>query len=408
MGHQFYGDIKLLGEVFEGENTEASGKYSHAEGSGTTASGDFSHAEGNNTTASGYGSHTEGNNTEASGINAHAEGQSTKAIGPRSHAEGISTTSNGEASHAEGINTHAKHLGSHTEGLGTISGAEHQTVVGAYNAVTGTGSDKQGAKPDALFVVGAGAGDNPEDRKDAFAVEDGRYHFNDKVVTAAQIGALSDYNSALTIEQRLTQLGFKKGDIVLCGTTYSPNADTAKDATQGLFKMGRYVIGKLKLTNVFLDYFEVRNGLGTIPSGFRPAKTEYVYLIGGDKSNMDSMSFGAAIRYAIQPDGTVTGDTIIEDAASTIRSVEMCFGYEAISENVAVVTKVESVRIQDRTYIRFYLSLSKEQYEQYNYARWDNKDFTLYDGASAGYYFQYNANSTILVNPEVGDIITLY
>ena len=49
----------------EGDNTTASGTYSHAEGCGTTASGDSSHAEGYYTTASGAFSHAGGSNTKA-------------------------------------------------------------------------------------------------------------------------------------------------------------------------------------------------------------------------------------------------------------------------------------------------------------------------------------------------------
>ena len=53
-------NINLRGSVAEGDNTTASGYYSHAEGSGTTASGFGSHAEGSNTIASSDYQHAQG------------------------------------------------------------------------------------------------------------------------------------------------------------------------------------------------------------------------------------------------------------------------------------------------------------------------------------------------------------
>ena len=81
-------NIKLTGNVAEGNFTAASGHYSHAEGCNTTASGDYSHAEGLNTTALGDYSHAEGHRTRASGLCSHTEGLNTTASGSYSHVQG--------------------------------------------------------------------------------------------------------------------------------------------------------------------------------------------------------------------------------------------------------------------------------------------------------------------------------
>ena len=95
-------NIKLNGNVAEGNNTTASGDYSHVEGDYTTASGDYSHAEGYRTTASGKYSHAEGRFTTASGIGSYAEGHHTIASGSHSHAEGGYTTASSNYQHAQG------------------------------------------------------------------------------------------------------------------------------------------------------------------------------------------------------------------------------------------------------------------------------------------------------------------
>ena len=86
----------------EGNNTIASGSYSHAEGSNTQATGNSSHAEGSGSIAEGNYSHTEGRTTKATGGGSHAEGYATTASGTYSHAEGTSTIAEGNYAHAEG------------------------------------------------------------------------------------------------------------------------------------------------------------------------------------------------------------------------------------------------------------------------------------------------------------------
>ena len=100
----------------EGQNTTASGDYSHAEGSTTTASGDYSHAEGTGTIASKNSTHAEGQGTKANGIISHAEGWSTIASGEEQHVQGrfnIEDTSN-QYSHIVGNGSIAGRSNAHT------------------------------------------------------------------------------------------------------------------------------------------------------------------------------------------------------------------------------------------------------------------------------------------------------
>ena len=120
------------GALMEGNSTNASGSYSHAEGGYTTASGEDSHAEGYYTYASGFHSHAEGWYTTAYGSDSHAEGWYTLASGRYSHAGGRETTASGHASFAEGSNTISSGLYSHAEGLNTCASGAGSHAEGGY------------------------------------------------------------------------------------------------------------------------------------------------------------------------------------------------------------------------------------------------------------------------------------
>lgn len=151
----------------EGNDTTASGNYSHAEGRATTASSNATHAEGYSTTASGVYAHAEGYNTTASKECAHAEGYGTTASGTRSHAEGYSTTASGDCAHTEGQNTTAGGNRSHAEGNYTTANGYcahasgcyttanyYQTVVGRYNVDKGSTSSY--TTDSGYLIVGCG------------------------------------------------------------------------------------------------------------------------------------------------------------------------------------------------------------------------------------------------------------
>ena len=126
----------------EGINTSASGIWSHAEGDRTKSSGKSSHAEGSQTTAAGESSHTEGagTSTTATAKGAHAEGINTTASEKRAHAEGFGTTASGDSAHAEGYQTTAFGANSHSEGRSTYAGGGRSHVEGC-GTVTGTGKE---------------------------------------------------------------------------------------------------------------------------------------------------------------------------------------------------------------------------------------------------------------------------
>jgi len=154
------------GGIAEGQNTTASGLYSHAEGysslasgedshaeggvesdglSGGTAEGSGSHAEGGATTASGYVSHAEGYGTISSNVGSHAEGNSSVASGFASHAEGYFTTANGTQSHAEGSSTTAVGAFTHSEGSNTIASGSYSHSEGDTTFAFGNASHAEGS-----------------------------------------------------------------------------------------------------------------------------------------------------------------------------------------------------------------------------------------------------------------------
>ena len=124
--------------ITAGGTGNASGYIRTGQKSGTTVSLKAT-CEGNDTTASGVYSHAEGYNTTASKECAHAEGYGTTASGTRSHAEGNYTTANGYCAHASGCYTTANY---------------YQTVVGRYNVDKGSTSSY--TTDSGYLIVGCG------------------------------------------------------------------------------------------------------------------------------------------------------------------------------------------------------------------------------------------------------------
>ena len=136
----------------EGNETQASVDYSHAEGQKTVASGLNSHAEGYNTKAKSSNSHAEGQETAAVGNNSHAEGFKTHANKDNSHAEGRATVADGDASHAEGDETQASGKWSHAEGYMSLSEGIASHAEGQYTTASGDYSHAEGTSTRALYI----------------------------------------------------------------------------------------------------------------------------------------------------------------------------------------------------------------------------------------------------------------
>ena len=169
-----------------GDETTASGAYSHAEGLNTTASGNFSHAECWITTATGEGSHAEGHETTASGAYSHAEGHQNTASEYGSHTEGALNTASGYNSHAEGNSTTASGYASHTEGYNTTA-LDNQHAQGHFNnTTTATDNSVQGTSTGTAFVIGNGTG---ESSSNAFRVTGNGYVY----ATNATVQTGADY-----------------------------------------------------------------------------------------------------------------------------------------------------------------------------------------------------------------------
>ena len=158
-----------INSTAEGQDTTASGNYSHTEGYSTTASGNVSHAEGKGTTASNYCAHAEGYSTTVSGECAHAEGNKTTASGKNSHAEGShlnpsgsalpdrtitisdveytisGSTAHGINSHAEGAQSFAYGFSSHAEGNKTTASGNYSHAEGSSTTASGMYSHAEGS-----------------------------------------------------------------------------------------------------------------------------------------------------------------------------------------------------------------------------------------------------------------------
>lgn len=176
------------------------------------------------------------------------------------------------------------------------------------------------------------------------ALTDVETKVNKTILGTGTIGSgsapLQGYNTDKgTVEERLTALGFKSGAITFCGTDYSPNATTAAAATQGLFRQGNYVVGKLMLTDKKIDLYAygIRKALGTIPANFRPFKAEYITItgtLGEDFSSTSGSSFGSGtVIMKINTNGIVEYVNTFGDSSipfyESYKSWLISFGYEA-------------------------------------------------------------------------------
>ena len=189
-------NIKLKGNVAEGNFTTASGDSSHAEGYGTTASGDYSHAEGYRTTTSGHYSHTEGDHTTASGDYSHAEGYRTRALGLCSHTEGLNTTASGSYSHVQGkyniVDTSNKYANIIGNGSSSNNRSNAQTV--SWNGISWSQTD-----------VRAGGTDQDSAAHSLAA----KQNATDNSLTTTNktiVGAINEINSIFNVNNLLTPI----------------------------------------------------------------------------------------------------------------------------------------------------------------------------------------------------------
>ena len=211
----------------EGNNTTASGKYSHAEGSGTEATGQSTHAEGGTTKATKNGAHAEGVNTQATGSYSHAEGYGSQATGDRSHAEGYNALASGSTSHAEGEGTtasatythaegyysKAQHSYSHAEGNNTQTGGMYQHVMGKMNI----------GKANTLLEIGYGSSTGDSARKNVFEVNtEGQTRIFNDIYSITELTnlAITTKNSISTVEVAVAA----NGDVTI--TYNSSTTDT--------------------------------------------------------------------------------------------------------------------------------------------------------------------------------------
>jgi hypothetical protein len=210
----------------EGESTQAIGYASHAEGSNTQAVGDYSHAEGEGSEAIGQGSHAEGQDTIASGSYSHAEGYNTQAIGEVSHAEGYDAHAIGYASHAEGYNTQAIGEVSHAEGNSTIAVGDYQHVQGKFNQTSSVQS---------AFIIGNGTGNSSRSNLVFAAGNTVEITGSLQVTGSAYLKGLSDTSqtNVLTYNSTSGQVFFTASSAVGGGSSLKTKANAVANTSFG-------------------------------------------------------------------------------------------------------------------------------------------------------------------------------
>lgn len=157
-----------------------------------------------------------------------------------------------------------------------------QTVVGQYN----------NEDDNAVFIVGSG--DSESTKENGLVVtKGGKIKINGIVtgenqeVTLDNIKALQGYTSTKTIEERLTDLGFKSGTIGLpCNSNgsikyYSPDEDSpdnlySSTGRNGVFKQGNFVFGRYVYNGTLGNSVNEANGPIYIKSGFKAGSVLFI------------------------------------------------------------------------------------------------------------------------------------
>ena len=118
----------------------------------SAGTGTASIREGNNTTASGQYSHAEGNGTQATGNCGHAEGYWCKAFGSYSHAEGYSTSCAANNTHTEGNYTVANNDSEHASGKFNVSNKASNIFGSSGNTLFSVGNGTTNARHNAFEI----------------------------------------------------------------------------------------------------------------------------------------------------------------------------------------------------------------------------------------------------------------
>lgn len=148
-------------------------------------------------------------------------------------------------------------------------------------------------------------------------------------------GIINDYNTSKgTIEQRLTNLGFKQGTISVDGSLIT------RVTKNYLYRQGNYVIGHFSCTGGdLLKSPSTGNTLkiGTITSEFIPKSSENVVINGGLVYTIfDSTSYNMNAIQCVILDSeiylqlvAIHGTTFSWDKISSTPKLDIVFGYEA-------------------------------------------------------------------------------
>jgi hypothetical protein len=281
---------KAAGTVIAGNGCIAEDSNSIAVQNGTSAfAGGF--AQGSICIASGGQSHAQGWNTSAMGVSNHAEGGDTLASGTESHAEGGYTSAIGNCSHSEGHDTVAVGAYSHAEGHGTIAVADHQTVMGRYNA-TGTTD---------IMQVGCGELGSPAN---AMTVD---------VSGSVNVNTLTGLKNTRTFFDNLGEVSYyhsRNIPIFACtGTDYEPITTTG---TTGMYAAPQQDFPIANVRKVKVDgFYQIKGGMnvnGTVPNFGADPKIQF--WANGTQINTASLTNGYWLPRSVPiPFSFVTGGT---------------------------------------------------------------------------------------------------
>lgn len=334
------------GAVSEGNNSKASGDYSHSEGVDSEASGTYSHAEGFSeasgdyahseggyeadlakTYASGIASHAEGF-SNASGDYSHSEGRDTSTNEEAAHAEGFGSSASGVASHAEGCVTSALGYASHSEGRYTVASRNYQHVFGEYNIIDGLDDGNRGTY---VEIVGNGVDD--ENRSNARTLD---WSGNEVLAGKLTLGAdgVNDMD-AVTVRQ-LNAGGGGSGlqnlkDGSATGSLRS-STSTQEDASYSL-AIGSVALGYNTKSSELMAFSEGNNtvssglashseGAGTVSSGSASHSEGMGTTASGDYSHAEGQNTVASGEGSHAEGGPIEGGSTPATASGKYSHVE--------------------------------------------------------------------------------------
>lgn len=141
------------------------------------------------------------------------------------------------------------------------------------------------------------------------------------------------------IDGRLDRLGFSRGAIQLFGTEYSPDSTTCRAASNGIYRQGNYVIGRINKTGIQKSISQYSHGevIGSVLNAVFAPRGSYAFTFLAKYVRNDGFVYIA--KCYVHANGYIYFDELITTGATgtistlpsmTLKGISIEFAYEAL------------------------------------------------------------------------------